>query len=263
MTTPIPQYSSIFWDPTNHEYYTTRNNTPSGPGRITKDPTNGETFNHLINRLPSSGIRDREPKSGSKSPQYVLVEKGDSEWSIAQHYAKAGKGGQVWGNDVVPDNRQFSNPNLIYPGDIVVINPSSDLRSVKAGSAPTHARSSPTAEWIQGKIWAAMVSTNSKSRLEAVLNAYANAADSQATFDAVKRIVGDHILNVGTIEPLIQTYLKSLRDKQVPRQPWGRTWTKTSDKFWLQAAALLRTYLHSNSKLGKGFSNYKKYGIST
>jgi hypothetical protein len=38
MTTPIPQYSSIFWDPTNHEYYTTRNNTPSGPGEDYKGP---------------------------------------------------------------------------------------------------------------------------------------------------------------------------------------------------------------------------------
>ena len=103
-----------------------------------------------------------------------------------------------------------------------------------------------------------MRSDDTKSRLEAVLNPYANAADSQMTFNAVERILGENISTAATVKPLIHAYLTSLTDKPVPHQPWVPTRTKASN-FLLQVEASLRAYL--SSKLGNRFSDYAKYGL--
>jgi hypothetical protein len=192
--TKIPQHSTIFWDSTDKQYYTTYNNTPTGRGRSTTDPyvlDNGKplSFNQLIGTPPKG-----RATSGANAPQFVMVQPGDSEWAIAQQYAeKSGDVAKLWGSDIVPGNTQFSNPNLIYAGDIAVINPSSSRNPVQAGqSAQPQPPSVPT---IQHEITRAMAShpNPTTSYVRTTFAPYLNGADFPNTLAAMKNILGENI----------------------------------------------------------------------
>jgi hypothetical protein len=219
--TKIPAHSTIFWDPKADQYYTTTNNSPTGSKRSYADPyvlgSNGKpvSLTHLIGKP-----KDGQPTSGAGAPQYVLVQPGDSEWTIAQDYAKSGEGAKLWGNDVVPGNigndmvrgQKITDPNLIYAGDIAVIKPS-QWRAPEQAGTPAKPAGGLTSTTIQARIASEMTKLGTKPTTT-FFKQYVSSVNFPLTLKAMGMILVAKESAPNTVRPWIRTFLGSLTSTQ-------------------------------------------------
>ena len=84
--------------------------------RLDNDGNNTKDLAHDFSTEITATKKAIEKKGGEVPPnaQFVVVEKGDCLWNIANEY-------NVDPLTLIEDNKQFKNPDLIHPGEVVVV----------------------------------------------------------------------------------------------------------------------------------------------
>ena len=93
-------------------------------------------------------VTARDSQTGAASAKTYTVQPGDCLWSIAERYY--GSGAQY--KKLAAANPEITNPNLIYPGQVLTIPPADSLPAANAGSASTALADSIQSTWT-GSGW--------------------------------------------------------------------------------------------------------------